>query len=216
MQAVTPSTSPSKPVEEPAYVILPPPIVSPVAEAEMSSSPSNQLIPFEAWIESPVLEPGVTDDQLRTAINSLYSLLMKSNMSSKDTSKVVSALRQTMLQEIHTLHKSLDSQCSEFKSFSAKGVADFSGQLARTEQRLDAKIETLSTQLANIIFYLSGADDNKREEARRRATTIDEEPGKRFAAEEEMFRRQMDEERQMQQTNKRGGVSGSRSSWFRR
>lgn len=69
------------------------------------------------------------------------------------------------MEEISHLRRDLvrqSSQGSELQSATATAVTNLPGQLSRTEQRLDAKIDTLGTQLAEIISFLTHADDKKR------------------------------------------------------
>lgn len=54
---------------------MPPPIISSAEDSETSSPANDQMIPSTAGLESPVrpqiLESGVTNDQLHTAIEFL-------------------------------------------------------------------------------------------------------------------------------------------------
>lgn len=96
---ITPTTSPITPLNPPAaedpVTATTPPLESPGADVEISSHASNQLISFvvglESPVRSPVIEPKVTNDQLRLAINNLFGMLQRSNMSSQDALKVVSS-----------------------------------------------------------------------------------------------------------------------------
>lgn len=158
LQESSPPPSPTAHLEAtvPATTFLPPSIIE---ERDVSSPGSNQLAIFEAGLESPVrspVRPEVTNEQLRTAINNLFGMLQRSSTTSRDTAQVLSSLRQTVMDEINSIRMDFARQSS-----SATAIVNLSGQLDRTEQRLEANIDTLGTQLSEIITFLSPADDKK-------------------------------------------------------
>lgn len=208
LQERSPPTSPTAHLEStaPVTTFLPPPIF---AESEVSSPGSNQLALFEAGMKSPI-RPEVTNEKLRTAINNLFIMLQRSPITSGDSAQAISSLRQSFMDEINSLCREIVRQSS-----TATVVVNLSGQLARTEQWLEAKIDSLGTQLTKIIFFLASADDKNGEEEAEPGRSAKDEPRRSSSTDEERYKRKLEEERQRQQAKRHSG-SGSGARWFKR
>lgn len=217
LKGCSPPPSPIAYVETiaPALSILPPPIVE---DWEASSPGNNSLALFESRIASPnhaPTNPSVTNDQLQLTINNLFSMIQKSSLASTRTDQTIQTLRQTVMNEISILRRD-----------SALQSSNLSEQVSQSEQRLEAKIDTIGTQLSEIITFLAPVDDKKgEEEARRRGGSSSAIEPRRIAASEyrrsdteqaeqdERFRRQTLEDQRKQLAKRR---SGSSSKWFKR